>query len=86
MQLSTVDGENGQAAATQKMMTWMMPIMFGVFAFMYSAAFSIYMVTSSILSTGFTLLINLFVEKSFKKKMEALAAEKAAKQKYGKKR
>lgn len=86
MQLSTVDGENGQAAATQKMMTWMMPIMFGVFSFMYSAAFSIYMVTSSILSTGFTLLINLFVEKSFKKKMEALAAEKAAKQKYGKKR
>lgn len=86
MQLSTVDGENGQAAATQKMMTWMMPIMFGVFAFMYSAAFSIYMVTSSILSTGFTLLINFFVEKSFKKKMEEIEAEKAKKQKYGKKR
>ena len=86
MQLSTVDGENGQAAATQKMMTWMMPIMFGVFAFMYSAAFSIYMVMSSILSTGFTLLINFFVEKSFKKKMEEIEAEKAKKQKYGKKR
>ena len=86
MQLSSVDGENSQAAATQKMMTWMMPIMFGVFAFIYSAAFSIYMVTSSLLSTGFTLLINYFVEKSFKNKIIKEEQEKASKPRYGKRR
>ena len=68
MELSTVDGANGQAAMQQKMMTWMMPVMFGIFAFIYSAGFSIYMVTSSVLSTAFTLLINFCVEKSFKNK------------------
>lgn len=86
MELSTVDGANGQAAMTQKMMTWMMPIMFGIFAFIYSAAFSIYMVTSSILSTGFTLLINFCVERAFKKKLEKEEAEKASKARYGKRR
>ena len=86
MELSTVDGANGQAAMTQKMMTWMMPIMFGVFAFIYSAAFSIYMVTSSILSTGFTLLINFCVERAFKKKLEKEEEEKASKARYGKRR
>ena len=86
MQLSSVDGENSTAASTQKMMTWMMPIMFGIFAFIYSAAFSIYMITSSLLSTGFTLLINFFVESSFKGKLEKEAEEKASKAKYGKRR
>ena len=86
MQLSSVDGENSTQASTQKMMTWMMPIMFGVFAFIYSAAFSIYMVTSSLLSTGFTVLINLFVERSFKKTIEKMEAEKASKARYGKRR
>ena len=86
MQLSSVDGENSQAAATQKMMTWMMPIMFGVFAFIYSSAFSIYMITSSLLSTGFTLLINFFVERAFKKQVEEIEKQKAEKIKYGKRR
>lgn len=86
MELSSVDGANGQAAMQQKMMTWMMPIMFGIFAFIYSAGFSIYMVTSSILSTVFTLLINLCVEKSFKKKIEKEFAEKNQKPRYGKRR
>ncbi len=86
MQLSSVNGENSQAAATQKMMTWMMPIMFGVFAFIYSAAFSIYMITSSLLSTGFTLLINYLVEKSFKNKILKEEQEKASKPRYGKRR
>ena len=86
MELSSVDGENSTAASTQKMMTWMMPIMFGIFAFIYSAAFSIYMITSSLLSTGFTLLINYLVELSFKKKLEKEAEEKASKAKYGKRR
>ena len=86
MQLSSVDGENSQAATTQKMMTWMMPIMFGIFAFIYSAAFSIYMITSSLLSTGFTLLINFCVERAFKKQIEEVERKKAEKIKYGKRR
>ena len=86
MQLSTVDGANGQTATTQKMMTWMMPAMFGIFAFMYSAAFSMYMITSTLLSTGSTMLINFFVEKSFKKKLENEEADKANQRRYGKRR
>ena len=70
----------------QKMMTWIMPIMFGVFAFIYSAGFSIYMVTSSILSTCFTLAINFCVEKSFKHKINKKQAEDAGKARYGKRR
>ena len=86
MQLSSVEGSEGTAASTQKMMTWMMPIMFGVFSFIYSAAFSIYMVTNSLLSTGSTLLINFIVEKSFKKKIEKAEKEKIENHKYGKMR
>lgn len=86
MQLSSVDGDNSTAASTQKMMTWMMPIMFGIFSFIYSAAFSIYMVTNSLLSTGSTLLINLIVEKSFKKKIAKDEQEKLENHKYGKMR
>ena len=86
MELSTVDGANGQAAMQQKMMTWMMPVMFGIFAFIYSAWFSIYMVTSSILSTAFTLLINFCVEKSFKNKLAKEDAVKNEKPRYGKRR
>ena len=86
MQLSTVDGANGTAASSQKMMTWMMPIMFGIFAFMYSAAFSLYMITSTLLSTGSTLLINMFVERGFKNKIEKELAEKENQRRYGKRR
>lgn len=85
-QLSSVEGANSTAASTQKMMTWIMPIMFGVFAFIYSASFSLYMITSTLISMLFTLAINFFVEQSFRKKLEKEAAEKAAKQKYGKRR
>ncbi len=86
MQLSSVEGDNSTAASTQKMMTWMMPIMFGIFSFIYSAAFSIYMITNSLLSTGSTLLINLILEKSFKKKIEKDEKEKLENHKYGKMR
>ena len=86
MQLSSVEGDASTAASTQKMMTWMMPIMFGIFSFIYSAAFSIYMITNSLLSTGSTLLINLIVEKSFKKKIEKAEQEKMENHKYGKMR
>ena len=73
MELSSVDGADGTAAQSQKMMTWMMPIMFGFFSFMYTASFSIYIIISSVVSTASTLLINLIVEKRFEK----LAAKEA---------
>ncbi len=56
---------DGQAAMTQKMMMWMMPIMFGFFAFQYSSSFSIYMIVSSAVSTLSSLIINWFVEKKY---------------------
>ena len=65
MELQTVDG---QGAQTQKVMTYMMPIMMAVFAFLYTAAFSIYIIVSSILGLGQTFLINFIVDRKFKKK------------------
>ncbi|MBO4594704.1 MAG: YidC/Oxa1 family membrane protein insertase [Clostridia bacterium] len=64
MELQTVDG---QGAQTQKMMTWMMPIMMAVFAFLYTSAFSIYIILSSLISVVTTLLTNYFVGKKFDK-------------------
>lgn len=65
MELQTVDG---QGAQTQKIMTWMMPIMMAVFAFMYTAAFSIYIILSSVISLLTTLAINAIADKKYKKK------------------
>lgn len=65
MELQTVDG---QGAQTQKIMMWMMPIMMAVFAFMYTAAFSLYIVISSLFSLVTTLLINVIADKKFKPK------------------
>ena len=64
MELQTV---NGQGMQTQKMMMWIMPIMMAVFAFMYTAAFSIYMILSSGISILSTLGINWLVDKKFGK-------------------
>lgn len=63
-----LQSNDGTAMQSQKMMMWMMPVMFGFFAFMYSASFSIYMTVSTVLSSLSTLAINFFVEKSFNKK------------------
>ena len=68
MELQTVDG---QGASTQKFMMWVMPIMMTVFSFIYTAAFAIYMVLSSIVSVITTLLINYFVDKKYKVKATA---------------
>ena len=64
----TVDG-SGQR--TQKIMMVMMPLIYAVFAFMYSAAFSIYMTMSSLLAVIVTLISNLIIGKLFKNKEEA---------------
>ena len=64
MELQTVDG---QGAQTQKVMQWVMPIMMAVFAFMYTAAFSLYIVISSLISIATTYLINFIVDIQLKK-------------------
>ena len=65
MELQTVDG---QGAQTQKIMMWMMPIMMAIFAFMYTSAFSIYIILSNALSMATTFLINFVVDRSIKRK------------------
>ncbi len=64
MELQTVDG---QGAQTQKMMQWMMPLMMAFFAFMYTSAFSIYIILSSLISILTTLGINFIVDRQMKK-------------------
>ena len=66
-QFSSVDG---QGASQQKTMMIMMTVMFGIFSFMYSAAFSIYMVISNIFSMLSTLVINKAVDSYLEKKEE----------------
>ena len=64
MELQTVDG---QGAQTQKMLTFMMPVMMAVFAFMYTSAFSIYIILSNLISMLTTVIINKIVDYKFKK-------------------
>ena len=66
---------DGQGVKTQKIMLIVMPIIYAVFAFMYSAAFSLYMTISSIISLCVTLLSNLIIGHVFKKKEEARMVE-----------
>lgn len=66
--LGSVEGKDGTMGQTQKMMKFVLPIMFGIFAFIYTSAFSIYMIVSSLFSTLSTVLISLIVESIFKKK------------------
>ena len=73
MELQTVDGQGMQ---TQKVMKWMMPIMMAIFAFMYTAAFSLYIVVSSIFSIGTTYGINFIVDRKFKKENESKPTQK----------
>ena len=67
-QFSSVDGQQAQ---TQKMTMIIMTVMFGIFSFMYSTAFSIYMVTSSLFSLFSTMIINKLVDNSMNKAEEA---------------
>ena len=62
---SSVDG---QQATTQKTTMIIMTVMFGIFAFMYSAAFSIYMVISNVFSLLSTMVINKIVDVTMSKK------------------
>lgn len=63
-ELSSVDGS---AAKTNKYMMIIMPIMFGIFSFFYSAAFSIYMITNTLYGLISTLIINKITTVRFEK-------------------
>lgn len=64
-ELSTVDGSG---ARTNKWMLFLMPVIYGVFSFMYSAAFSLYMITSSAFGLVTMLVVNKLVDVWFAKK------------------
>lgn len=49
----------GQSQGSMKMMQYMMPILMGVFALLYSGAFTIYMFVSSLMAIFFQLSFNL---------------------------
>ncbi len=70
---SSVDG---QGASQQKMTMVMMTGMFAIFSFMYSSAFSIYMIMSNVLSLISTLIINKIVDVTERKKEEKALIEK----------
>ena len=70
---SSVDG---QAASQQKMTMFIMTGMFAIFSFMYSSAFSIYMITSNIFSLLSTVIINKCVDFKAAKKVAAIETKK----------
>ena len=63
-ELGTVDGSG---AKTNKWMMIMMPIIYGAFSFMYSAAFSLYMITNTLYGLISTVVINKVMDISFAK-------------------
>ncbi|MCD8372086.1 MAG: YidC/Oxa1 family membrane protein insertase, partial [Clostridia bacterium] len=63
-ELSTVDGSG---AKTNKWMMILMPVMYGIFSFFYSAGFSIYMITNTTYSLVTTLIVNKVINERFKK-------------------
>ncbi|MGN0806581.1 MAG: YidC/Oxa1 family membrane protein insertase [Candidatus Coproplasma sp.] len=82
-ELGTVDGSG---ARTNKMLMIMMPIIYGIFSFFYSASFSIYMITNTIYSLVTMLIINKCVDVWFKKKEERGELEEVLSKKARKKK
>lgn len=72
-ELGTVDG-SGQR--TNKWMLILMPIIYGVFSFFYSAAFSLYMITNTLYSFVTTLIINKALDVKFRKLEERQELDK----------
>ena len=70
---SSVDG---QGAGQQKMMLVIMTGMFAIFSFMYSSAFSTYLIVSNVFSMLSMFVINRFVDSAEKKKQNAKEMEK----------
>ena len=72
-ELQTADGSGKR---TQRTMMIVMPIVFGVFSFFYSAGFSIYMIVSSLYSILSTLIINWIIDRRFRKAEDQEIQEK----------
>ena len=72
-ELSSVDCS---AAKTNKWIMIIMPIMFGIFSFFYSAAFSTYMIISTVYGLISTLIINKIVAVTFEKRGDAYLLKK----------
>lgn len=76
---SSVDG---QGAGQQKMMLVVMTGMFAIFSFMYSSAFSTYLIVSNLFSMTSMFIINRFVDSADKKKQTAKEMEKSQSSNY----
>lgn len=63
-ELGTVDGSGKR---TNKWLLILMPIIYGIFSFFYSAAFSIYMVVNTTYSFLTTIIVNKALDRKFKK-------------------
>lgn len=72
-ELGSVDGSGKR---TNRWMMILMPIIFGIFSFFYSAAFSIYMITNTVYGLITTLIINKIVAVRFAKREEAAEIQK----------
>lgn len=55
---------------TQKVMLFVMPIMFGVFSLFYSAAFALYIFISNLISSAFGIIFTVVTKKKDKKQAE----------------
>ena len=69
-EMPTQTDENGNPKNGQgmmKIMNWLMPIMMGIFALFYSAAFCIYMVMNSLITVVFNLVYNRIAKKQDEK-------------------
>lgn len=75
-ELGSVDGSGKR---TNRWMMILMPIIFGIFSFFYSAAFSIYMITNTVYSLITTLIINKIVAVRFAKREENAEIDKLKK-------
>ncbi len=74
-ELGSVDGS---AKRTNKMMLIIMPIVYGLFSFFYSAGFSIYMIVNTLYSFLTTVIVNRALDVKFAKAEERLEREKYA--------
>ncbi len=82
-ELGSVDGS---AARTNKWMLIMMPIIYGIFSFFYSAAFSLYMITNTLYGLIMTVIVNKIMEVSFEKQEANGGYNAKRKQKNNRKR
>ena len=62
------EAQQKQQKMMTKIMTYMMPLVLGFFAIVYSAAFAIYYFTSNLFMTIVTLIFNFIVKKKDEKK------------------